>query len=150
MVVQLVVDSPLADVAITDPCDGSIFGTITCASHRRCSANRHGFLSGSVSSLVLPKKCEGNVSDCKCLQVGGGNFLPLANFSALYARIALPRLSWINLSKRTKMPCFGLHEKYWMSCTVPSFLPVGVSSSMPIHVPPYESIHIIFSFKFSI
>lgn len=63
--------------------------------------------------------------------------IPLANFSALYALIALPRLSWMSLSPRTKMPCFGLHVKYVLSRTVPSFLPWGVSSSTPIHVPVY-------------
>lgn len=137
-IVRLAVGSLLADAAMTDPCDGSIFGTITCASCRLCSTNRHGFLSESVSSLVLSKwvtLCIRNVFE---VVDGSEWYIPLASFSALYARIALPRLSCISLSNRTKMPCFGLHEKYCWSWTVPSFLPVGVSNSMPIHVPPCE------------
>lgn len=140
---QSVVDSPLADAVIADPCDGSIFDTITCASYRLCSANRHGFSCVSVSSHVL-LEITANRNWIRHVIWNdfffGAEFVPLANFSALYARIALPRLSWINLSKRTKIPCFGLHVKYWMSCTVPSFLPVGVSNSIPIHVPPCKSI----------
>lgn len=106
------------------------------------TTNRRGSSIASYSRCLLwTNQLRGSYSVHLCLSVCLSEamlfaHLPLAIFSALYALIAFPRLSWINLSARTNSPCFGLHVKYVLPCTVPSFFPVGVSSSMPIQTPP--------------
>ncbi len=43
--------------------------------------------------------------------------------------------STATVAGRTNMPCAGAHSKYRSPCTIPSFFPVGASSSTPTHDP---------------
>ncbi len=69
-----------------------------------------------------------------CLAFGAD---PLTDFSVI---LSLPledvRLrTSVRVSGRTNMPCPGAHSKYLCPWTVPSFLPLSSSSSIPIHCP---------------
>lgn len=137
---RLVDVRPYRGVPAPYQCHGNISDTITCVSYPRHSMHRHGSSTESMNSHALRTENKEPKIETQNFGFGCEQYncnIPLANFSALYARIALPRLSWMSLSPRMKMPCFGLHVKYVMFCTVPSFLPIGVSSSTPIQVPVY-------------